>query len=141
MKTGSTEQPTEGYSCSETDYSFCEDSPQAGLRPLSGCGFHPHTPLAPCPLFFRSAAPDSQCRLSLVSLRTTIVVLSLISCQVCARAISHRGPSYEMTKLNYMSPIHHETIRHHDAISKCVTWPPPTRKKLTVHVIGLSWQL
>jgi len=39
------------YNCSETDYSFCEDSPsRAGLRPLPGCGFHPQTPLAP--LFF-----------------------------------------------------------------------------------------
>ena len=35
------------YNCSETDYSFCEDSTPAGLRPLSGCQFHPQTPLAP----------------------------------------------------------------------------------------------
>ena len=32
------------YNSSETDYSFCEDSPPpAGLRPLPGCGFHPQT--------------------------------------------------------------------------------------------------
>jgi len=44
------------YNCSETDYSFCEDSSPAGLRPLSGCGFHPQTPLAPPHYFVRSAA-------------------------------------------------------------------------------------
>jgi len=42
--------------CSETDYSFCEDLPPAGLRPLPGCGFHRQTPSAPH-YFFRSAAP------------------------------------------------------------------------------------
>jgi len=45
------------YNCSETDYSFCEDSPPAGLCPLPGCGFHPQTPLAPT--IFCSAAPVS----------------------------------------------------------------------------------
>jgi len=28
---------------SETNYSFCEDSPPAGLRHLHGCRFHPQT--------------------------------------------------------------------------------------------------
>ena len=40
------------YMCSETDYSFCEDSPPARLRPLPGCWFHPQITLAPPPLFF-----------------------------------------------------------------------------------------
>jgi len=44
------------YNCSETCYSFCEDSPPARLRPLPGCGFHPQNPLA-LHYFFRSAAP------------------------------------------------------------------------------------
>ena len=44
------------YNCSETDYSFCEDSPPAGLRTLPGCGFHPQTPSAP-PLFFFAPPP------------------------------------------------------------------------------------
>ena len=39
------------YNYSETDYSFCEDSPPAGLRPLPGCGFHPQTSLAPYYIF------------------------------------------------------------------------------------------
>ena len=41
------------YYCSETDYSFCEDSPPA----VPGCGFHPQTPSVP-PLFFSSTASD-----------------------------------------------------------------------------------
>jgi len=45
------------YNCSETDYSFCEDSPPAGLHPLPRFGFHPQTLLAPT-IFVRSAAPD-----------------------------------------------------------------------------------
>ena len=44
------------YNCLETDYSFCEDSPPAGLRPLPGCGFH-FRPLQPLHYLFRSAAP------------------------------------------------------------------------------------
>ena len=40
------------YNCSETDYSFCEDSPPAGLRLLPGCGFQPQTPLVPPTIFF-----------------------------------------------------------------------------------------
>jgi len=39
------------YNCSETDYSFGEDSPLAGIRHLPRCGFHPQTPLAPT-IFF-----------------------------------------------------------------------------------------
>jgi len=35
------------YNCSENYYSFCEDSPPAGLCPLPGCGFHPQTSSAP----------------------------------------------------------------------------------------------
>jgi len=46
------------YNCSETDYSFCKDSPPAGLCPLPGCGFHSRTPSAPSPhYFFRCATP------------------------------------------------------------------------------------
>jgi len=44
------------YNCSETNYSFCEDLPPAGLHPLPRCGFHPQTPLAP-QYFFCFAAP------------------------------------------------------------------------------------
>ena len=45
------------YNCSETDYSFCEDSFPAGLHPLPGCGFHPQsqTPLAP--IYFSLCRP------------------------------------------------------------------------------------
>jgi len=48
------------YYCSETDYSFCEDSPPAGLHSLPWCRFHPHTPLALPHYCFRSAAPGQQ---------------------------------------------------------------------------------
>jgi len=40
------------YNSSETDYSFCEDSPPAGLHPVPGCLQLPHH-------FFRCAAPVS----------------------------------------------------------------------------------
>jgi len=51
------------YNCSETDYSFSEDSPPAWLRPLPGCGwFHPQNPLAPPPYFFTAPPlPASVC--------------------------------------------------------------------------------
>jgi len=42
------------YNCSDIDYSFCEDSPPAGLRHLPRCEFDPQTPLAPTITF---AAP------------------------------------------------------------------------------------
>jgi len=45
------------YSCSETGYSFCEDSPPAGLRHLPGCGLHHQTPSTLPHYFLRSAAP------------------------------------------------------------------------------------
>ena len=35
------------YNCSETDYSFCDDSLPSRIPPSIGCGFHPQTPLAP----------------------------------------------------------------------------------------------
>jgi len=33
------------YNCSETDYSFCEDLPPAGLHPLPRSWFHTLKPL------------------------------------------------------------------------------------------------
>jgi len=44
------------YNCSETEYSFCQDSPPAGLRPLPDVGFTPSDSFTPT-IFFRSAAP------------------------------------------------------------------------------------
>ena len=45
------------YNCSKTDYSFCEDSPRAGLRPLPGCGFCRQTPSAHPPTIFFALPP------------------------------------------------------------------------------------
>ena len=47
---------------SETDYSFCENSPPAGLCPLLGCGFHPQTPLAPTVFSLRRPWKRQQCQ-------------------------------------------------------------------------------
>jgi len=46
------------YNCSETDYSYCEDSPPAKLCPLPRRGFQPQTPLA-LHYFFSLRHPDT----------------------------------------------------------------------------------
>ena len=46
------------YNCSETDYSFCEDSPPSRTSPSTRMWVSPSDPFSPPPLFFRSAAPD-----------------------------------------------------------------------------------
>ena len=63
------------YNCYETDYSFCEDSPPAKLRPLTGCGCHRHTPSAPT--IFCSAPPVQRNPKNLSSRNPRSTTLSL----------------------------------------------------------------
>jgi len=58
------------YNCSETDYSFCEDSPPSRSPPSTRMRVYPQTAPSP-PYFFRSAAPD--CSLYVSSLISSSV--------------------------------------------------------------------
>jgi len=48
------------YNCSETDYSFCEDSPPSRTPPSTRMRFSPSDPFSPH-YFFRSTAPVTCC--------------------------------------------------------------------------------
>ena len=65
------------YNCSETDYSFCENSPPSRIHPLPGCGFHPQTPSAPT-IFFRSAAPGAHPQIRHCLHRQTTLIINAV---------------------------------------------------------------
>jgi len=46
------------YNCSETNYSFCEDSPPSRTPPSTQMWVSPSDPFSSPPTFFRSSAPD-----------------------------------------------------------------------------------
>jgi len=75
------------YNCSETNYSFCEDLPPAGLRPVPGCKFHPQTPLAPH-YFSRSAAPGASAIGNMHKLKN-LVTLGHVVFELCKRTDRH----------------------------------------------------